>query len=157
MLKYLEDVKTNPKANFDPVMAMQVSSAGFGMSASQQYDKRLQALTKPEAYAKERKNAYEKMTEEVDNSFNAALNKYISVGMPADLARQYALQAAANEGQIQQQLMEIEFPSGANLIEEDRAISKANIKQYIGAPTRPPTRARRRAVPRKKRAPRRKR
>ena len=166
MLGYIAAVKADPK-QFDPIMALQVSSAGFGMSASQQlglsfkqnqYDKRLQALTKPEAYARERKTAYEKMTEEVDSSFNAALSKYISVGMPADLARQYALQAAANEGQIQQQLMEIEFPSGANLIEEDRTVSKANMKQYIGAPAPARRRAPRRAAPRKKRAaPRRKR
>ena len=88
-LGYLAAVKADAK-NFDPVMALQVSQAGFGMSASQQlglsfkqnqYDKRLMALTKPEAYAKERKNAYEKMVDEVDTSFNAALSKYINVGM----------------------------------------------------------------------------
>ena len=59
-------------------MTLQVSSVGFGMSASQQlglsfkqnqYDKRLQALTKPESYAKERKTAYDKMVDEVDTSF----------------------------------------------------------------------------------------
>ena len=130
----------------------------LGLSFKQnQYRKRLKAL--PADYAAERKNSYDKMVDEVDSSFNAALGKYIGVGMPADLARQYAMQAAANEGQIQQQLMEIEFPSGANLIEQDRSISKANMKEYIGAPTRAPARRRapRRAAPRKRAAPRRKR
>ena len=166
-LHYLSEVKSDPQ-KFDPMTAMQVSAAGFGMSASQQlglsfkqnqYEKRLQALTKPADYATDRKASYDKMVEEVDSSFNQALAKYINVGMPADLARQYAMQAAANEGQIQQQLMEIEFPSGANLIEEERAISKANMKEYIGAPTRAPARRRapRRAAPRKRAAPRRKR
>ena len=147
---------------------MQVSSAGFGMSASQQlglsfkqnqYDKRLQALTKPIDYANERKAAFDKMANSVDKAFNVALAKYVDVGMPTDLARQYALQAASNEGAIQQQLMEVEFPSGANLIEENRTVSIANAANYIGgvpAPAR--RRAPRRAAARKKRAaPRRKR
>ena len=164
-LGYIAAVKADPK-QFDATMVLQVSSAGFGMSASQQlglsfkqnqYEKRLQALTKPADYATDRKASYDKMVEEVDSSFNAALGKYISVGTPADLARQYALRAASNEGQIQQQLMEIEFPSGANLIEETRAVSKANMKQYIGAPAPARRRAPRRAAPRKRAALRRKR
>ena len=138
-------------------MALQVSSAGFGMSASQQlglsfkqnqYERRLQALTKPIDYATDRKAAFDKMRHSVDDSFNVALSKYINVGMPTNLARQYAMQAAANEGQIQQQLMEVEFPSGANVIEENRTISSANETNFGGTPTR----ARRRAAPRKKRA-----
>ena len=94
------------------------------------------------------------MSIEVDQSFNEALSKYISVGMPTTLAREYALRAAGNEMQIQQQLMQVEFPSGANLIEENRTISTANAENYIGGV---PTRARRRAAPRKRAAPRRRR
>ena len=72
MLSYIAAVKADAK-QFDPMLALQVSQAGFGMSASQQlglsfkqnqYDKRLMALIKPEAYARERKNAYNKMVEE---------------------------------------------------------------------------------------------
>ena len=161
--QYLRDVKADPK-QFDATMALQASQAGFGMSASQQlglsfqqnqYNKRLQALTKPEAYARERKDAFDKMSQEVDQSFNEALGKYISVGMPTTLAREYALRAAGNEMQIQQQLMQVEFPSGANLIEENRTISTANAKNYIGGVPR--KRAPRRAAPRKRAAPRRRR
>ena len=165
MLGYIAAVKADVK-KFDPMMAMQVSQAGFGMSASQQlglsfkqnqYDKRLQALTKPADYARERKQAFEKLSETVDGAFNVALSKYIEVGMPTDPARQYALQAASNEGQIQQQVMEIEFPSGANVIEENRIVGDANVANYIGGTGAPRKRAPRRAAPRKKRAPRRKR
>ena len=69
MVECLKAVQTDVK-QLDPTMALQASQAGFGISASQhlgldfqqnQYNKRLQALTKPEAYARERKDAFDKM------------------------------------------------------------------------------------------------
>ena len=60
--------------------AVGAAQAGFGVSASQQlgitfaqnrYDKRVQALTEPGEYAKERKAAYVKLTRAVDESYDA--------------------------------------------------------------------------------------
>ena len=66
------------------------------------------------------------MSQAVDRSFTGALGKYIAADMPSDLARQCALPAADNERRIQQQVMEVEFPSRANVLEENRTVSKAN-------------------------------
>ncbi len=66
---------------FNSALSLQASQAGFGMSVSQQlclsfqqsqYEKRLKVLTKP-VDAAERKTAFEKMSESVDNAFTEAL------------------------------------------------------------------------------------
>ena len=91
--------------------AIGAAQAGFGVSASQQlgiifaqnqYSKRVQALTDPGAYATERKEAYKKLVKAVDETYSAALQKYVDTGMATDVAQHFAMQAAANERQIQQ-------------------------------------------------------
>ena len=154
------------KASEEVKNAMGAVQAGFGISASQtlgitfaqnQYDKRVQALTDPSAYAAERKRAYGKLTKAVDKSYADALEKYVNTGMAPDVAKSFAMRAADNERQIQQQILEVEYPSGANAIELSRSVAVANSANYPGgmpsAPRRPP--ARRRAAPRKRAAPRR--
>ena len=142
--------------------AIGASQQGFGVSASQQlgitfaqnqYDQRVKALTDPGTYATERKRAYGKLAKAVDESYAAALQKYVNTGMAPDVAKQFAMQAAANERNIQQQILEVEYPSGANAIELSRSVAVANSANYPGgmpAPRRAPAR-RRRAAPRKRR------
>ena len=138
-----------------------MGAVGFGVSANQQlgitfaqnqYDKRVQALTDP--YATERKRAYGKLAKAVDESYAAALQKYVNTGMAIDVAKSFAMQAADNERQIQQQILEVEYPSGANAIELSRSVAVANSANFPGgmppAPRRAPAR-RRRAAPRKRR------
>ena len=156
------------KASDEVKNAMGAVQAGFGVSASQQlgitfaqnqYDQRVKALTDPGTYATERKAAYGKLAKAVDKSYADALEKYVETGMAPDVAKQFAMQAANNERQIQQQILEVEYPSGANAIELSRSVAVANSANYIGgmpsAPRRAP--ARRRAAPRKRAAPRRRR
>ena len=146
--------------------AVGAAQAGFGVSASQtlgitfaqnQYDQRVKALTDPGTYATERKRAYGKLAKAVDESYAAALQKYVNTGMAPDVAKQFAMQAAANERNIQQQILEVEYPSGANAIELSRSVAVANSANFPGgmppAPRRAP--ARRRAAPRKRATPRR--
>ena len=81
------------------------------------------------------------------------MQKYVNTGMAPDVAKQFAMQAAANERNIQQQILEVEYPSGANAIELSRSVTVANSTNYPGgmpAPRRAPAR-RRRAAPRKRR------
>ena len=156
------------KASEEVKTAIGAIQSGFGVSASQQlgitfaqnqYDKRVQALTDPGAYAAERKAAYAKLAKAVDKSYTQALEKYTGTGMAVDVAKSFAMRAADNERQIQQQILEVEYPSGANAIELSRSVAVANSNNYPGgmpaAPRRAP--ARRRAAPRKRAAPRRRR
>ena len=140
--------------------AVGAAQAGFGVSASQQlgivfaqnqYAKRVQALTDPGEYARERKAAYANLVKSVDDTYTEALAKYTGTGMSPDVAKQFAMQAAANERNIQQQILEVEYPSGANAIELSRSVAVANSTNYPGGmPARAPAR-RRRAAPRKRR------
>ena len=142
--------------------AIGASQQGFGVSASQQlgitfaqnqYDQRVKALTDPGTYAAERKRAYGKLAKAVDKSYADALEKYVATGMATDVAKSFAMRAADNERQIQQQILEVEYPSGANAIELSRSVAVANSTNYPGgmpAPRRAPAR-RRRAAPRKRR------
>ena len=142
--------------------AVGAAQAGFGVSASQtlgitfaqnQYDQRVKALTDPGTYAADRKRAYGKLAKAVDKSYADALEKYSATGMAIDVAKSFAMQAADNERQIQQQILEVEYPSGANAIELSRSVAVANSTNYPGgmpAPRRAPAR-RRRAAPRKRR------
>ena len=142
--------------------AIGASQQGFGVSASQQlgitfaqnqYDQRVKALTDPGTYAAERKRAYGKLAKAVDKSYADALEKYVATGMATDVAKSFAMRAADNERQIQQQILEVEYPSGANAIELSRSVAVANSANYPGgmpAPRRAPAR-RRRAAPRKRR------
>jgi hypothetical protein len=73
--------------------------------------------------------------------------------MAIDVAKSFAMRAADNERQIQQQILEVEYPSGANAIEQSRSVAVVNSANYPGgmpAPRRAPAR-RRRAAPRKRR------
>ena len=142
--------------------AIGASQQGFGVSASQQlgivfaqnqYAKRVQALTDPGEYARERKAAYGNLVKAVDDTYTEALAKYTGTGMSVDVAKSFAMRAADNERQIQQQILEVEYPSGANAIELSRSVAVANSANYPGgmpAPRRAPAR-RRRAAPRKRR------
>ena len=142
--------------------AVGAAQAGFGVSASQtlgitfaqnQYDQRVKALTDPGTYAAERKRAYGKLAKAVDKSYADALEKYVATGMATEVAKSFAMRAADNERQIQQQILEVEYPSGANAIELSRSVAVANSTNYPGgmpAPRRAPAR-RRRAAPRKRR------
>ena len=119
-----------------------------------QYNTRLEALTDPKAYAKKRETAFTEMIDHVRKSYDDAYRGFLSAGMGTDMAKQFSLQAANNERITRRQVIEVRFPTNANLIGDmttikDTAGSVMNLEggQGRAAP------ARRRAAPRKKRAP----
>ena len=129
------------KASEEVKSAMGAVQAGFGVSASQQlgitfaqnqYDQRVKALTDPGSYAADRKRAYGKLVKAVDETYTEALAKYTGTGMSVDVAKSFAMRAADNERQIQQQILEVEYPSGANAIELSRSVAVANSTNYPG-------------------------
>ena len=81
-----------------------------------QYSARLLALTKPEDYYTKRKALTDQMTTEVQLSYQKSFTEYAESGLPNEVARQYAMQAARTAMTTKMQLIELRFPSGANAI-----------------------------------------
>ena len=140
------------KEEEEQLQVLSMLSSGLGIDAAtqlglkfqqNQYEQRRKALISPDVYAGERAKAYTELTKSVNDTYNAAATKYTSSGLPPEMAKQFALQAARNESQIQQQLFELSFPSGANVLEINAQTKK--FQGLGGAPARrAPARRRRR-------------
>ena len=82
----------------------------------QQYKSRLEALTKPDDYYAKRKALTDVMTTEVQLAYQKSFAEYADSGLPNEVAKQYALQAARTAMATKMQLIELRFPSGANAV-----------------------------------------
>ena len=96
------------------------------------------------------------MVGHIRTSYQDAFTGFLKAGMPTDAAKNAALQAANNEKLVRRQVIESQFPTGANFI-GDMASIKADggsVMNFSGSAQAPARRApaRRRAAPRKKRA-----
>ena len=111
-----------------------------------QYGARLQALTKPEDYYRDRKVLVDQMTLEVQVAYQKAFGEYANSGLPNEVAKQYAMQAARTAMNAKMQLIELKFPSGANAIG-----SAALGRDYTPKGVLPGATARRRAPARRTR------
>ena len=81
-----------------------------------QYAARLEALTAPTDYYNKRKLLTDQMTQEVQLAFQKSFAEYANSGLPNEVARQYAMQAARTTMAAKMQVIELRFPSGANAI-----------------------------------------
>jgi hypothetical protein len=119
-----------------------------------QYNTRLEALTDPKAYAAKRETAFTEMIGHVRKSYDDAYRGFLSAGMGTDMAKGFALQAANNERITRRQVIEVRFPTNANLIGDMATIRGAagSVMNLEGGQGRAAP-ARRRAASRKKRAP----
>ena len=104
---------------------------------AKQYDARREALVDPAAYATKRATAFDEMKKAVNIKFDNAMKEYVASGLPPETAKKFALQAAANESAIQQQIFEVSFPSGANILELG---AQAHRFKGLGDVTAPPRR-----------------
>ena len=131
---------------FGTVVGGADASTQLGMEFTQkQYENRVKALTEPKTYATDRAAGFKKVKDAVNDKFIKSLDTYLKTGMPPEMAKKFALQAAANEKAIQMQIFEVDFPSGANVLEQGRSIALANTANYEGgmpARRRAPTRRR---------------
>ena len=133
--------------NVDPVREL-------GLELEQkQYNTRLLALTKPDAYAKERQKEFNKMVAAVTKAYSTSYKGFTDAGMPHEMAKSYALASANTAKQVRRQILETLYPSGANIIGNmatvrDSETSVAHL-QGLGGGMAPP--ARRRAAPRRRR------
>ena len=93
---------------------------------AKQYESRRNALLDPANYARDRSDAFNEMKRAINTKHNDAIKNYMASGMPPEMAKKFALQAAANESAIQQQVFELSFPSGANVLELNTQVAKQN-------------------------------
>ena len=95
---------------------------------AKQYANRREALLDPKTYATNRERAFADMKTAINTKHKDAITNYMGAGMPPEMAKKFALQAAANESSIQQQVFELNFPSGANVLELNTQVAKQNSK-----------------------------
>ena len=115
---------------------------------AKQYESRRNALLDPAAYARSRSDAFDEMKRAINEKHTDAIKNYMASGMPPEMAKKFALQAAANESAIQQQVFELSFPSGANVLELNTQVAKQNSRIPGFGSAQP---ARRRAPARRRR------
>ena len=115
---------------------------------AKQYESRRSALLEPTVYAGNRGRAFEAMKAAINTKHAESIKHYLGAGMPPEMAKKFALQAAANESAIQQQVFELHYPSGANVLELNTQVAKRNSKipgfEAAQAQRRAPARRRRR-------------
>ena len=109
---------------------------------AKQYESRRNALD-PGNYARDRSTAFDDMKTAINKKHTNAIKHYLDAGMPPEMAKKFALQAAANESAIQQQVFELSFPSGANVLELNTQVAKQN-SRIPGFASAQPARRRRR-------------
>ena len=63
-----------------------------------------------------RKTMVDQMTAEIGLVYQQAFAEYTGSGLPFEVAKQYALKSAAAKRDEKMQLIELNFPSGANAI-----------------------------------------
>ena len=107
-----------------------------------QYAARLEALTAPKDYYNKRKALTDQMTTEVQLAFQKSFAEYANSGLPNEVARQYAMQAARTSMAAKMQLIELRFPSGANAI-GSAALGRANAPRGLLPVRRAPAKKRR--------------
>ena len=114
----------------------------------------LEALVDPKAYTAKRETAFTEMIGHVRKSYDDAYKGFLTAGMSTDMAKQFSLQAANNERITRRQVIEVRFPTNANMIGDMSTIrsTAGSVMNLEGGQGRAAP-ARRRAAPRKKRAP----
>ena len=121
-----------------------------------QYKTRLEALSNPVGYARKRQTAFDEMVGHIRTSYQDAFTGFLKAGMPTEAAKSAALTAANNEKMVRRQVIETQFPTGANFIGDMASIKSegGSVMNFAGSAQAPARRApaRRRAAPRKKRA-----
>ena len=124
------------------------------IQADKQYATRLLAITDPGKYYNERKKAFDVMSTEVELAYQKSFADYAGSGLSNEEAKKYALKAAGAIRDAKMDVIELNYPSGANSIGASSLARKAandNFSGELGGKAPP----RRRAPARRKRQTRR--
>ena len=114
------ELKISGSAGFDPL-------AELGITLEEkQYASRLQALTAPGDYARDRAAAFTKMKTVVTASYDTAFKEFMKAGYSSDQAKGSALAAAEQTRRVQRLIIEQQYPSSANAIGDARTVQLAS-------------------------------
>ena len=125
--------------------------------ADKQYATRLLALTDPGAYYTERKKAFDLMSEEVEIAYQKSFADYAGSGLSNEDSKKHALKAAGTIRDAKMDVIEMNFPTGANSVGASSLARKVGSEKFSGslggkAPPRrraPAARGRKRQTPRR--------
>ena len=124
--------------------------------ADKQYATRLLALTDPAAYYNARKAAFDEMSSEVELAYQKSFADYAGSGLSNEEAKKHALKAAGTIRDAKMDVIEMNYPTGANSVGASSLARKVGAENFSGSlggtKSAPP---RRRAPARRKRQTRR--
>ena len=105
----------------------------LGLTLSQtQYANRLQALTDPAAYSAARTALLDQVTAEVEIAYQKAFARYSNAGLPSEKCRAKAIAAARDVWDREMELVELQFPAGANAVGAKSLVTKTKARNFPG-------------------------
>ena len=105
----------------------------LGLTLSQtQYTNRLQALTDPTAYSTARTALLADVTAEVEIAYQKAFARYSNAGLPSEKCRAKAMEAARDVRDREMELVELQFPAGANAVGAKSLVKKSRAANFSG-------------------------
>ena len=105
----------------------------LGLTLSQtQYANRLQALTDPGAYSAARTTLLDQVTAEVEIAYQKAFARYSNAGLPSEKCRAKAIAAARDVRDREMELVELQFPAGANAVGAKSLVKKSKAQYFPG-------------------------
>jgi hypothetical protein len=101
--------------------------------ADKQYATRLLALTDPGAYYTQRKRAFDLMSEEVEIAYQKSFVDYAGSGLSNEEAKKYALKAAGTIRDAKMDVIEMNYPTGANSVGASSLARKVGNEKFSGS------------------------
>ncbi len=101
--------------------------------ADKQYATRLMSLTDPGTYYAERKRAFDLMSEEVELAYQKSFADYAGSGLSNEEAKKYALKAAGTIRDAKMDVIEMNYPSGANSVGASSLARQVGSRVFSGA------------------------
>jgi hypothetical protein len=97
-----------------------------------QYANRLQALTDPAAYSTARTALLDAVTAEVELAYQKTFARYSNAGLPSEKCKSKAIAAARDVRDREMELVELQFPAGANAVGAKSLVKKSKAQYFPG-------------------------
>jgi hypothetical protein len=98
-----------------------------------QYVNRLQALTDPTAYSDARTELLNGVTAEVEIAYQKAFARYSNAGLPSEQCKAKAVAAARDVRDREMELVELQFPAGANAVGAKSLVKRSKARHFPGS------------------------
>ena len=118
-----------------------------GTYEQKSFDRRIQALTNPTGYAREREDELAKVKTSAERAFQTSLTGFQDAGLSPNNAKAAAYQSAKAEYANQMRVFDLKFGQGTDTVHQTRVgYKQAAVRNVMGAApsTRAPARRRRR-------------